>query len=189
MTYVLIESDKDVSELIPVNQTKLSLQQALNVLLTGGVLVVSKYEQTKGVDVFVQLTTTEPQMTQISYTAPDKATWQAFPLPLNALTLYRVYEYDASIYGSVVYQVGDTIHYQKDGIKQVGLVNAVYKDADGVYYDIGGKLYQVGTIPDTIILDSNISGNIDLISPVADETADYHTISVSDYKNKIYTIY
>ena len=189
MTYVLIASDKDINTLIPVNQTALSLQQVFNDLLAGTVIVVSKYEQTQGKDVFVQLTKDTPQLTQISYTPPASAAWQPFPLPINALTLYRVYEYDATLYGNVVFQVGDTIRYEKNNVLNADVVQAVYKDSDGIYYQLGGSLYEVGTIPDPVVTDFNISGNINVISPVADPTANYHTIDVSDYKDKIYVVY
>jgi len=189
----MLKSKEDISTLTAVDQRALPLKSALDLLLGGSVLVIRGFETTSDSDVFVELNQTGSiPLTAISYTSPDAdtgAVWTNYPLALNALSLYPVYEYDGALYKSMVKQVGDTVKYKTQSGAAVGLVNAVYQDSDhNLYYQINGELYTIAETPDAVTVNSNISG-MTFKQPVADMKEDYHTIDVSDYQDTVYVLY
>lgn len=193
MSYIMLKSDKDVKALTDVDQYPLDLKKALGCLLTGETLVISKYETTTGRDVFVRLDqTTDTPITEISYASPSStsgAVWTGYPVAINTLSIYEVYEFDANLYGSMVFQVGDTVKYKTQSGAAVGLVNKVLQDSShNLYYQINGELYTIAEAPDSVTVNSNISG-MTIKQPVADTSEDYHTIDVSDYKDTVYVLY
>lgn len=192
MTYILLKTDKTNEGLTPVDAKPLMLKQSLNLLLAGKTLVIKGYETTSKADVFARLNLIgDSPLTEISYSSPDSdqgAVWDSYPLPFNVLSLYDVYEYDANLYTSIVYYPGDTVKYRTDTGIQAGVVNAVYLEGKDLYYDINGTIYSVGIIPDMVNTQANIAGTTAKI-PVADVSADYHTIDVSDYQNTVYVLF
>lgn len=193
MSYIMLKSDKDITTLTDVDQYPLDLKKALGYLLTGETLVISKYETTTGRDVFVRLDqTTDTPITEISYASPSStsgAVWTGYPVAINTLSIYEVYKFDANLYGSMVFQVGDTVKYKTQSGAAVGLVNKVLQDSShNLYYQINGELYTIAEAPDSVTVNSNISG-MTIKQPVTDLSSDYHTIDVSDYKDTVYVLY
>lgn len=192
MTYALIKSDVDVSILTVVPDTDLSMEASFEALTQNETLVISKYEASTGADVFVKLDLTRDKpITLISY---DKTTFMNYPLPLNALSLYKTYVYDSKYYGELNLNVDDLVKYRDDqGVIVASIVTGAFIDKDGLQYfqlDNASQLYMLSLVPEatTTSAYSNISGTTSVKAPVADGSADSHTVAVEDYQTKVWVL-
>lgn len=196
MSYIMLEYNADIKTLTPTAQQPLTFKNSMLLLEAGNTIILHNYETTSNADVFVRFNLTgdpDKPLTEISYASPASdtgAVWTNYPLPINALSLYTVYEFDANLYGAMAYYPGDTVQYKSLDGTAAGVVSNVYiNPADNtLLYEINGKLYTISETPDIVNTDSNISGMV-LKQPVADGTKDYHTIDVHDYENKVYVLY
>lgn len=126
--------------LTELNLKELSLDEVLNHLQAGEVVVVKKYEQTRGADVLVRFDRRKFTVTQISLdvepVAYGQRHWRIHGVPINALSLHTVYLYEEAKYflnnkytpGSIVY-VEDV-----EKPRQIAVV-------DKVFYDLNNQVY------------------------------------------------
>ena len=126
-----------------VNYQALTLEQSLQALTNGKVLLVKGLEQRRKLDVLVRLFTEGlVPVTQISYdiTPADghwrKDYWQIYDLPINALSTYPCFLYDSSTGAIPKYMIGANVLYtsKEDSIQDTALVIATYKNEEGKFF-------------------------------------------------------
>lgn len=127
-----------VDNLTPVNYTQITfttyntLQDKMNALFAGDVLLIKNFEQNEGADVLIQMVQAKFQVTQISYsthaTALNPIYWVTFNVGINDLSLMTVFQWDqqAFSYGNK-FMINDTVQYTNSfGVQDSAIITGLY---------------------------------------------------------------
>lgn len=127
-----------VDTLTPVNYTQVSfttyntLQDKMNALYAGNILLIKNFEQKEGADVLIQLIQGKFTVTQISYstkpTSLDPIYWVTFNVGINDLSLMTTFKWDQTAFSySNRYMINDAVQYVNSlGVKDSALITGVY---------------------------------------------------------------
>lgn len=123
--------DQNQYVLIPF-QEYATLEEKLNALLNGEVILIRAFESTTKVDVVARLEQKKFKVTQISYdlveTELDKRYWVIFNIGLNDLSLFTVFRYEEESFSHANrYMVNDVVTYTShDGKQDSAIIEEVY---------------------------------------------------------------
>lgn len=111
---------------------RLGLSDIFNKLIGGSTIVIPKYEQSLGGDVYVKLTEDTYPRTEIAmyYDSSGPTAWQDYAISIDALSTYPCYEYtdtQALVNPTLKYlNVGTILKYTKDNKGNTSSITGVY---------------------------------------------------------------
>ena len=109
-----------------------TLQERLQALSDGEVLLIKKFEQKSKADVLIQLVEKKYTVTQISYDTKandlDERYWITFNVGINDLSLLTAFQFDESAFSHEnKYMVNDIVTYtSEDGFEDSAIIEEVY---------------------------------------------------------------
>ncbi|QZA69906.1 hypothetical protein 043JT007_120 [Bacillus phage 043JT007] len=109
-----------------------TLEEKLQALLNGEVLLIKKFEQREGSDVLARLEKKKFTVTQISYditpTERNPRFWVTFNIGINDLSLFTCFKFEEELFTHTnMFQLNDNVWYtSEDGRKDTALVEEVY---------------------------------------------------------------
>lgn len=132
-------------ELTPVDVSCLTLEESIEELFKGNVIVLQNYEKTRGKDILVRLNDKKYKVTEISHDANifeyEEPYWQIHNVSLNAISLHNAYKKD--VYDNLKkykFLPGTVVHVEGLEKNEVSIVEQMYQDTLGnVYYTLGDR--------------------------------------------------
>ena len=123
----------------------LTLEESIDELFKGNVIVLQNYEKTRGKDILVRINDKKYKVTEISHDSNifeyEKPYWQIHNVSLNAISLHNVYKKD--VYDSLKkykFLPGTVVHVGGLEKNKVSIVEQMYQDSLGnVYYSLGDR--------------------------------------------------
>ena len=134
------------TDLYPVEVRCLTLEESIDELFKGNVIVLQNYEKTRGKDILVRINDKKYKVTEISHDSNifeyEKPYWQIHNVSLNAISLHNVYKKD--VYDSLKkykFLPGTVVHVGGLEENKVSIVEQVYQDTllGNVYYSLGDR--------------------------------------------------
>jgi len=127
-----------VDNLTPMNYTQVvfttynTLQDKLDALFRGEVLLIKDFEQKEGADVLIQLVQNRFTVTQISYstraTSLQPVYWTTYNVGINDLSLMTTFKYDEQTFlYENRFMINDTVQYINSlGVQDSAIITGVY---------------------------------------------------------------
>lgn len=133
------------NDLVPVEVSCLTLEESIDELFKGNVIVLQNYEKTRGKDILVRINDKKYKVTEISHDANifeyEKPYWQIHNVSLNAISLHNTYKKD--VYDSLKkykFLPGTVVHVGDLEKNKVSIIEQMYQDSLGnVYYSLGDR--------------------------------------------------
>ena len=133
------------NDLVPVEVRCLTLEESIDELFKGNVIVLQNYEKTRGKDILVRINDKKYQVTEISHDSNifecEKPYWQIHNVSLNAISLHNAYKKD--VYDNLKkykFLPGAVVHVGDLENNKVSIVEHMYQDTLGnVYYSLGDR--------------------------------------------------
>lgn len=133
------------NDLVPVEVSCLTLEESIDELFKGNVIVLQNYEKTRGKDILVRINDKKYKVTEISHDANifeyEKPYWQIHNVSLNAISLHNTYKKD--VYDNLKkykYLPGTVVHVGDLEKNKVSIIEQMYQDSLGnVYYSLGDR--------------------------------------------------
>lgn len=133
------------NDLVPVEVRCLTLEESIDELFKGNVIVLQNYEKTRGKDILVRINDKKFKVTEISHDANtleyEKPYWQIHNVSLNAISLHNAYKKDE--YDNLKkykFLPGTVVHVGDSEKNKVSIVEQMYQDSIGnAYYSLGDR--------------------------------------------------
>ena len=133
------------NDLVPVEVSCLTLEESIDELFKGNVIVLQNYEKTRGKDILVRINDKKYKVTEISHDANifeyEKPYWQIHNVSLNAISLHNAYKKDE--YDNLKkykFLPGTVVHVGELEKNKVSIVEQLYQDSLGnAYYALGDR--------------------------------------------------
>lgn len=133
-----------------VTMERLELEETLQLLFSGEVILLSTYENDSKKDIIVRIKETKNGMvTQISKPSPQmagfvggKKYWSLYDVSINMLSMYPTYNYDETRYGlGYKFEPNTIVEYKSDyGDIDVATIDEIMVSEEGdYYYTISGE--------------------------------------------------
>ena len=134
------------NDLVPVEVKCLTLEESIDELFKGNVIVLQNYEKTRGKDILVRLNDKKYKVTEISHDANifeyEKPYWQIHNVSLNAISLHNVYKKEVyDTIGGFKLLPGSVVQILQRGELVLAVIDNVYRveGSKDMYYTLSDR--------------------------------------------------
>ena len=134
------------NDLVPVEARCLTLEESIDELFKGNVIVLQNYEKTRGKDILVRINDKKYKVTEISHDANifdyEKPYWQIHNVSLNAISLHNVYKKEVyDTIKSFKLLPESVVQIRQGGELVLDMIESVYRleGTKDMFYTLSGR--------------------------------------------------